>query len=248
MNFGVVQVVGENQSLIKDFAYFAQEEILAFNERLLLTGGVNPERSSVNGDDKKFYAFPKAAASYRLPFLPPFTDELRSVWRTARRATSRPTASSSPHCPSRCTAVSSAPVPRRSQAPRTSVRRRRRSSRVVSTRSSSAAAPRSDFTVFKKNMTDLILQAAVAQHVRLLDAACSTPARSQNTGTEIGLNVTPVQRAQPELGLAHDVRQRRRSRSRASAALPCFNGGSFFSTRTAQRMSSGLLADDGAGA
>src|SRR4029079_2434954 len=56
---------------------FAQEELLAFNERLLLTGGVNAERSSVNGDDKKFYVFPKAAASYRLPFLPKFTDELK---------------------------------------------------------------------------------------------------------------------------------------------------------------------------
>ena len=31
----------------------------------------------MNGDDKKFYSYPKAAASYRLPFLPTFTDELK---------------------------------------------------------------------------------------------------------------------------------------------------------------------------
>ena len=77
MNYGVVQDVNENSFLVKDFAYFAQEEILALDERLLLTGAINAERSSVNGDDKKLYNYPKAALSYRLPFLPKYTDELK---------------------------------------------------------------------------------------------------------------------------------------------------------------------------
>ncbi len=61
----------------KSLSYFAQEEFLTLGERLLLTAGVNSERSSVNGDDKKFYAYPKFSASYNVPYLPRFTDNLK---------------------------------------------------------------------------------------------------------------------------------------------------------------------------
>ncbi len=61
----------------KSLSYFAQEEFLALGERLLLTAGVNSERSSVNGDDRKFYAYPKFSASYNVPYLPRFTDNLK---------------------------------------------------------------------------------------------------------------------------------------------------------------------------
>jgi hypothetical protein len=72
------QVVStESQDLVKAFSLFAQEEFLTLSERLLLTAGVNSERTSNNGDPKKFYAYPKFSASYRLPWLPPVTDELK---------------------------------------------------------------------------------------------------------------------------------------------------------------------------
>ena len=69
--------VDEARFRVHDLGVFVQEEILTLGERLSLTGAINSERSSTNGDNKKFYAFPKASASYRLPFLPPFTDELK---------------------------------------------------------------------------------------------------------------------------------------------------------------------------
>ncbi|HEY2066434.1 MAG TPA: SusC/RagA family TonB-linked outer membrane protein, partial [Gemmatimonadaceae bacterium] len=72
------QTLTENLTLVKDFAYYVQEELLALDERLLLTGAVNTERSSVNGDDKKWYSYPKLAASYRLPFLPFHTDQIKA--------------------------------------------------------------------------------------------------------------------------------------------------------------------------
>ena len=72
------QVVStESQDLVKAFSLFAQEEFLTLSERLLLTAGVNSERTSNNGDPKKFYAYPKFSASYRLPWLPPATDEMK---------------------------------------------------------------------------------------------------------------------------------------------------------------------------
>jgi TonB-linked SusC/RagA family outer membrane protein len=67
----------ESQDLVKAFSMFAQEEFLTLQERLLLTAGVNSERTSNNGDPNKFYAYPKFSASYRLPWLPPVTDELK---------------------------------------------------------------------------------------------------------------------------------------------------------------------------
>jgi TonB-dependent starch-binding outer membrane protein SusC len=54
---------------VRDFAFYMQEEVLALDERLLLTVGGRADRSTNNGDKDKFYFFPKAAASYRLPAI-----------------------------------------------------------------------------------------------------------------------------------------------------------------------------------
>jgi TonB-linked SusC/RagA family outer membrane protein len=59
--------VQQTQVLTRTFSYFAQEEFLTMQEKLLLTVAVNAERSSTNGDTAKFYAFPKFAASYNMP-------------------------------------------------------------------------------------------------------------------------------------------------------------------------------------
>jgi TonB-linked SusC/RagA family outer membrane protein len=64
-------------TLVKDFSYFVQEEFLTLNERLLLTGGVNAERSSNNGDEAKFYGYPKFSASLRSPWTPPTVGDLK---------------------------------------------------------------------------------------------------------------------------------------------------------------------------
>ena len=67
----------ENRTLVKRFSYFAQEELLLMNERLLLTGGINLERNSNNGDPDRFFKYPKAAASFRVPGMPGFIDDLK---------------------------------------------------------------------------------------------------------------------------------------------------------------------------
>ena len=77
VQYGVQQSLMESQFLVKDYAYYAQEEFLTLHDRLFLTAAINAERSSVNGDDKKFYTYPKYAASYRLPWLPRWTDDIK---------------------------------------------------------------------------------------------------------------------------------------------------------------------------
>ena len=72
----------EDQQLVKDFAFFGQEEIFALDERLLVTVGARGERNSNNGDTDKFYLFPKASASYRFAELSDMVNEvkLRAAW------------------------------------------------------------------------------------------------------------------------------------------------------------------------
>lgn len=79
---GSSAAVFEDQKLTKDFAFFAQEEILALDERLLLTLGGRAERNSNNGDDEKFFLFPKASASFRFLELADVVNEvkLRAAW------------------------------------------------------------------------------------------------------------------------------------------------------------------------
>jgi TonB-linked SusC/RagA family outer membrane protein len=49
----------------QDLGVFAQEELLTMDERLMVAFGVRADRSSRNGDVKKFYYYPKIAGSYR---------------------------------------------------------------------------------------------------------------------------------------------------------------------------------------
>ena len=67
----------QNRSMVRDQAFYAQEEVLAFDERFLLSGGFRAERSSVNGDRDKLYVFPKVASSFRFVSPVPGVDEVK---------------------------------------------------------------------------------------------------------------------------------------------------------------------------
>lgn len=74
---GTIRDVTESRLKVSDFGIFAQTEIL-WQERLLFTLGARADRSSNNGDTKKFFLFPKASASYRFPELRPgLLDEVK---------------------------------------------------------------------------------------------------------------------------------------------------------------------------
>jgi TonB-linked SusC/RagA family outer membrane protein len=73
---GTLRDVDEQRLRVQDFGVFGQTEIL-LSERLLVTLGARADRSSNNGDPGKFFLFPKASTSYRLPWLPPLVDELK---------------------------------------------------------------------------------------------------------------------------------------------------------------------------
>jgi TonB-linked SusC/RagA family outer membrane protein len=53
----------------RTLAFYGQEELGFMHDRLLLAVGVRGEKSSANGDDSKYYLFPKASAGYRFANL-----------------------------------------------------------------------------------------------------------------------------------------------------------------------------------
>ena len=69
--------ITEDQAQIKDLGFFAQEEFLASQERLLLTAGIRADQSSLNADASKLYYFPKASVSYRFLHPAGAVDELK---------------------------------------------------------------------------------------------------------------------------------------------------------------------------
>jgi TonB-linked SusC/RagA family outer membrane protein len=56
----------ENSLRTKDSGLYLQEEVALLDDRLSILGGLLGERSSLNGDDGKYYVFPKAAVVFSL--------------------------------------------------------------------------------------------------------------------------------------------------------------------------------------
>jgi TonB-linked SusC/RagA family outer membrane protein len=79
---GVQTSVTQFRSVVRDLGFFAQEELLLLDERLLIAGGLRADRSSVNGDPNQYFWYPKAAASYRFDNVTGWLDglKLRVAW------------------------------------------------------------------------------------------------------------------------------------------------------------------------
>jgi TonB-linked SusC/RagA family outer membrane protein len=229
VNYGVVQAVSENQFLVKDFAYYAQEEVLALNERLLLTGAVNTERSSVNGDDQKYYAYPKASVSYRLPLLPKFTDEFKLRFAVGKagnqppygyKFTTLPISVYDGQLAARPSSIAGSP----NIKPETSTE-------IEGGFDAQFLHGRAalDVSMFRKKVTDLILSAQIASTSGFTTKLINSGAL-QNTGTEIGLNLTPIQMDKFSW-VSRTTYSNVDGQITSLGGLPCFNGGSFFSTK-----------------
>ena len=77
INSGTTVLVSADHQYVRDLGFFAQEEFLTLDERLLLTVGVRADQSSNNGDPSKLFWYPKASVSFRFPELGGPLDELK---------------------------------------------------------------------------------------------------------------------------------------------------------------------------
>jgi TonB-linked SusC/RagA family outer membrane protein len=78
----------DNLTDFRDIALFANEQVLALNEKLAVNAGFRADRSSANGDRAKMYFFPRASGSYRFTDFGNLVNEvkLRVGWgRTGNR-------------------------------------------------------------------------------------------------------------------------------------------------------------------
>ena len=72
-NVGVTQLLQR----IEDLGFYLQEELLLADERLLVTGGIRADQSSANSDATELFFYPKASASYRFPDGAGMFDDLK---------------------------------------------------------------------------------------------------------------------------------------------------------------------------
>ncbi len=183
----------ETRTLVKDFSYYAQEELLLLGERLLLTAGANIERTSNNGDPDKFYTYPKLAASYRVPVLPRFVNDLK-----VRLAYGR--AGNKPAFGQKFTSLAvitedGISGTRPSLAFGNDLIRPERSTETEGGLDASLFDGRAllEFTVYRKNIDDFILTAARAPSTGFTSQVINGGSLV-NRGYEIGLSLNPIQR------------------------------------------------------
>jgi TonB-linked SusC/RagA family outer membrane protein len=220
--------LAQSQSLTKTLSYYAQEELLTANERLLFTAGVNAERSSTNGDPKAFNAYPKASVSYRLPWLPPKTDniKLRFAWGQAGNRVP---------VDYKYTYLSSVledgvkGLLQSSQIGLGSIKPEQ-TTEIEGGIDATFFGGRAglEVTEYKKKTTGLVLTAALASS-KGFGTQVINGGSLQNVGTEIGLNLVPVQ-----TGLFTWTSNTTFSLNRnkvLSLPVPAFSSGSSFSER-----------------
>ena len=221
--------VQDAQNLTKTFSYYAQEELLTAADRLLLTAAVNAERSSTNGDTARFYAFPKFSLSYNLPFTPRGVDNFK-----VRIATGK--------------AGNRVPVNYKytflQQLTENGIVGLRPSSQIglakvapeVTTETEGGfdaqflkGRAQAEFTVYHKRTTGLVLAAAQAPSTGFT-AAIINGGSLVNNGTEIGLNLLPIE-TKAFTWQSHTTYARNRNLV-TSLPVPAFYTGFGFGERT----------------
>ena len=176
-----------------DQAFYAQEELLALDERLLLTGAVRGQRSSINGDASKFYVFPKASASYRLP-----TDWLSQLSELKVRA-AYGKAGNPPLATSQFTPLVGAVYGGQNGVQFSSRRGNPNIEPELQTEIEggvdiAAFNSRASLAVtgYRRNITDLLIRPALAPSTGITNRDINA-GELQNTGLEITAGVTPIQ-------------------------------------------------------
>jgi len=87
-NSGAVLDQADVLNSFRDDAFFATEQVLAFDQRLAIVAGVRADRSSANGDRTKRNVYPRASASYRFTDLGTLFNEVKirgGIGRTGNR-------------------------------------------------------------------------------------------------------------------------------------------------------------------
>ncbi|MBA3342444.1 MAG: SusC/RagA family TonB-linked outer membrane protein [Gemmatimonadaceae bacterium] len=192
-----VQVVEARQRVV-DLGFFAQEELLMLDERLLLTAGLNADRSSANSDTDKLYIYPKVSASYRFTQPFGFVDELKV--RSAYGQSGNQPLFGQKFTPLTATQnITGLPgLVVQGTVGSTDLRPERQREFEGGVDVSLARGRGSlELTGFRKDVSDLLLQRTLAPSSGFLTEIFNG-GKLRTTGVEVGLNVVPLQSARTE--------------------------------------------------
>jgi len=232
-----------NQTLTptRSLGLYAQEEVLALDQRLLLTAGIRADRASVNGDPKKLFFFPKASGSYR--FLTPLSgvDELKL--RAAFGQTGNPpqfgqkfTLDGTGVIGGQFGTVAGANVGASDITPE---RQTEIEGGFDATLGHEFATL--SFTYYNKTITDLLLVARVAPSTGRTNRIFNG-GKLKNTGEEVSLSLSPVRRQDVSWILRTTFSRNRSEIVELPSDVPAFNTGGFGTSLGAFRIEEGKSA------
>lgn len=178
---------------VRDLGLFGQEEVLLADRRLLLTAGLRADRSSANGSPGKYFFYPKVAASYR--FLRPIggVDEIKlrgAYGQTGNRAAFG--ALFSPDTTGTIGGSSGTFIGTRAGDPNLKPERQKEFEGGFDATLANGRAQLT-FTVYQKNITDLLLERTLAPSSGQVNQIFSSASSLRNRGIEAALTVQPVQ-------------------------------------------------------
>jgi TonB-linked SusC/RagA family outer membrane protein len=221
-------LLAQGQSLTKSFSYYGQEEFLTLDERLLLTAAVNAERSSTNGNPNHFNAYPKASVSYRLPWLPPKTDNIKLRFAYGKAGNRVPVDYKYTYLNSVLEdgvkgLLQSSQIGLGSVEPE-------QTTEIEGGFDATFFGGRAglEFTQYKKKTTGLVLTAGLAPSTGFATKVINGGSL-QNVGTEVGLNIVPIQ-TNVFTWTSNTTFSRNRNKV-LSLPVPAFTTGSAFSER-----------------
>jgi hypothetical protein len=183
-----------DRQLFRDMNVTLTEQVVAFDERLALTGGVRFDRSSANGNRETWYSWPRVAGSYRIdtPFLPAM-DNVK-VRASYGRTGNRPTflnrfvlLAAGGAIGGNTSLVSPATVNNPNVVPE-----KLREVEYGTDLSFFRQRATVEFSVYDRSVRDLLFTAPIAASAGFAQQILNT-GRLGNRGFELGLGVVPVQ-------------------------------------------------------
>jgi TonB-linked SusC/RagA family outer membrane protein len=178
---------------VRDLGIFGQEEVLLADRKLLLTAGLRADRSSSNGNNKKYFFYPKLAASYR--FLHPFggIDEIKlrgAYGQTGNRALFG--ALFNPDTTATIGGNSGTFIGNRAGDPTIKPERQEEFEGGFDAALANGRAELT-LTVYQRNIRDLLLEQTLAPSSGQEFHVFSSGSTMRNRGLEASLTVSPVQ-------------------------------------------------------
>ena len=214
----------EQRQRVEDFGLFAQEEFLTLSERLLLTLGINADRSSANSDTEKYFFYPKVSGSFRFPQPVRALDELK-IRAAYGQSGNQPLFGQKFTPLSAIENIAGLPgivVPVQGPVGSTNLhpeRQRELEAGVDLAFVGGRAAV--EITGFKKDISDLLLQRTLAPSSGF-GFEIFNGGKLRTTGAEVGVNLVPFQSAQGEWELRTSYAS---TRSKiVSLPVPTFRG------------------------